>query len=218
MSKPKSYWREMEDKYGWQGDRVKCRICGKVSLFLGSHIVKAHQILADDYKDMFGLLRSFPLVSEELGSEFSYFNAKHREEGKVITPETFFTSERNKGMEQPGAARKIMIEHSRNQVMTDEIRNSISVAQKKRFKNISPEKKADWIKKIKATYAKRAIYINCDQCGKPVRVSPSRMKRRYIFCNQQCLIDYSRDPNRDWFGHITNGHNRRVVCKTIGET
>ena len=44
------------------GERVRCHICGRMYLFLGNHVVRAHSVSADEYRAIFGLNRGTGLA------------------------------------------------------------------------------------------------------------------------------------------------------------
>ena len=52
-----------EGKLNEFGDKVQCHLCGRWIRNLGLHISRGHKIMCDDYREMFGLARSFALCS-----------------------------------------------------------------------------------------------------------------------------------------------------------
>ena len=43
------------------GERAQCHVCGKWFLHLGSHTFQAHELTADEYQRMFGLMQKTKL-------------------------------------------------------------------------------------------------------------------------------------------------------------
>lgn len=52
-------------------DLVECRLCGRRCRSLGHHLVKAHAISADAYRDRFGIRRGTPLTSPKTRARFA---------------------------------------------------------------------------------------------------------------------------------------------------
>jgi len=50
---------------------MKCEICGKQYVALGVHLRHKHQVDPDDYRDEHGILRTTPLVDEDLSNHLS---------------------------------------------------------------------------------------------------------------------------------------------------
>ena len=48
---------------------MKCMICGRHFVALGVHLRRKHAVSPDDYRDEFGMLRTAPLVDEELSAQ-----------------------------------------------------------------------------------------------------------------------------------------------------
>ncbi len=78
---------------------MKCRICGREYIALGVHVRRRHQIDPDDYRDEFGILRTAPLVDDEL-SEIISVSAKDRMKDDDYKAEMIEKCKKN------GAARK----------------------------------------------------------------------------------------------------------------
>ena len=68
------------------GDRVQCHICGKMYISLASHVVMAHGILADDYRELFGLNYGQGLVSSELRGRLRAKGKRLYREGRTGLP------------------------------------------------------------------------------------------------------------------------------------
>lgn len=202
MTKPKSYYRQMEEKYGHLGDRVKCRICGEIYIFLGVHVAKTHKMTAEQYKDEFDLLHLFPLCTEELSSDFSSSTKKNIEKGKLKTTNSFLVSERNKGIRMSDVSKKVIGDKNRHP-KNETAKRNMSVAAKSRTEEhnqkIGLATKKYWLKK--------AVFLNCSVCGEPVRVTTQRMKQSHVFCNKECFMKYMKNPNNSWLGRNATPSN-----------
>lgn len=51
------------------GQKVQCHICGKPYHHLGAHVVRTHELSADEYTDEFGLKRTTGLISPALAEK-----------------------------------------------------------------------------------------------------------------------------------------------------
>ena len=78
---------------------MKCNICGREYIALGVHVRHKHQTDPDDYRDEFGILRTTPLVDEEL-SEIIRALAKNRMKDED------YKSEMTEKCKKNGASRK----------------------------------------------------------------------------------------------------------------
>lgn len=58
-------------------DRIKCRLCGKWFISLGTHVWRTHGWTADDYREEFGLNRNHGLISNSLREMMSDYATKH---------------------------------------------------------------------------------------------------------------------------------------------
>jgi hypothetical protein len=56
---------------------MKCELCGREYIALGVHIRRKHHIDPDDYREEFGILRTTPLVDQDLSEHLSA-SAKRR--------------------------------------------------------------------------------------------------------------------------------------------
>lgn len=56
---------------------MKCQLCGKEYIALGVHLRHKHHVDPDDYRDEFGILRTTPLVDDDLSQHISE-SAKRR--------------------------------------------------------------------------------------------------------------------------------------------
>ena len=50
---------------------MKCELCGRQYIALGVHLRHKHAVDPDDYREAFGILRTTPLVDQELSSHLS---------------------------------------------------------------------------------------------------------------------------------------------------
>lgn len=96
MSRTKLYWNKLEKEYGHLGDRAKCRICGRVYIYLGGHL-KFHHLTEMEYKDKFEILHSLPLCVEEFSERRRKQEVLMRENKILITTDRFIKSKRNTG-------------------------------------------------------------------------------------------------------------------------
>ena len=48
------------------GGKLQCHLCGRAYDFLGCHVWRTHEMSPDEYREMFGLPRTFGLVSDRL--------------------------------------------------------------------------------------------------------------------------------------------------------
>lgn len=51
------------------GDKVRCHLCGKWFITLGTHLIRKHKLGCDEYREMFGLARSFSLCSRTYSAQ-----------------------------------------------------------------------------------------------------------------------------------------------------
>ncbi len=77
------------------GDKVQCHICGKWFRNLGLHINRGHKMECDDYREAFGLARSYALCSSAFsaqqnkihGARIAALGSKGRAKLKALTSE-----------------------------------------------------------------------------------------------------------------------------------
>lgn len=131
MTKTKAYWAKVEREYGYLGDRVRCRVCGKHFEFLGAHL-KVHHLTEMEYKDKFELLHSLPLCIDKLSSLFSEKTTSRINDGTLKAVDGFFSSKRNFGKEKPKKAKEILSIAQSKRVRTVEERNKMSAYAKNR--------------------------------------------------------------------------------------
>jgi hypothetical protein len=131
MTKTKAYWAKVEREYGYLGDRVRCRVCGKHFEFLGAHL-KVHHLTEMEYKDKFELLHSLPLCIDKLSSLFSEKTTSRINDGTLKAVDGFFSSKRNFGKEKPKKAKENLSIAQSKRVRTVEERNKMSAYAKNR--------------------------------------------------------------------------------------
>ena len=87
---------------------MKCELCGRQYIALGVHLRHKHHVDPDDYREEFGILRTTPLVDEELSEHLSA-GAKRRMEDQDYKAEFQAicrkNAEANKGKSAPGMTR-----------------------------------------------------------------------------------------------------------------
>jgi len=87
---------------------MRCLLCGKDYIALGVHLRHKHAVDPDDYRDEFGILRTTPLVDDDLSTHLSAAahrrleDPDHREE---VAQRCRENAAANKGMPGPGMTR-----------------------------------------------------------------------------------------------------------------
>ena len=193
----KDYWQENEEKFGYLGDRAKCRICGRVYYFLGAHL-KAHGVEEFQYKDEFEILHSLPLCVSDFSKWRKEDCVRLRYEGKIKTPKNFVTSIRNIGTKMPPAAKKTILQYIKNRIaVSDNTRKKMSMAAKNRTK----ETKDKIGKSVSKYYSKIAVYSKCDNCGKDFRIRKSKLNQKHHLCSRKCFREFVNNPKNLWLNH-----------------
>jgi len=128
-NKPKSYWRQIELKYGHLGDRTNCYICGRCFQFLGRHIF-VHNITAVEYKDRFGILRKTPLCADDFSNRLAKELVERKESG-ILKPDLDALKENHweKGFSFPEAFRLSTSMRFKGKRMSEEQKLKLSQAQ-----------------------------------------------------------------------------------------
>lgn len=60
---------------------MKCELCGRQYIALGVHIRHKHGIAPNDYRDEFGILRTTPLVDEDLSANMRFHAFRRLQDG-----------------------------------------------------------------------------------------------------------------------------------------
>ena len=71
------------EQAGLSEDLVECRLCGRHWRSLGHHLVKSHDITANEYRDRFGFRRGTPLTGAATRARFSESARRTIDEGKL---------------------------------------------------------------------------------------------------------------------------------------
>jgi hypothetical protein len=190
MTRSKRYYQELDQKYGHLSDRCVCKLCGRTYKNLGGHI-RHHGFTANSYKDHFEIMRTTPLVAPDLSLIFSD-NAKRLIEEGLLAQDIQELGKKQKG-KRPVitlATRKYRRTHINIKISSE--RRS-EVANNMYFKK--PEIKDKISRTLKIFYAPLATIRKCDNCGKPVRKAPSKIKE-HCFCNKACFGEWSSKRSR----------------------
>lgn len=87
---------------------MKCELCGRQYIALGVHLRHKHHVDPDDYREEFGILRTAPLVDDELSEKISA-SAKRRMQDEDYKAEFQAICRKNaeakKGKPAPGMTR-----------------------------------------------------------------------------------------------------------------
>jgi hypothetical protein len=87
---------------------MKCELCGRQYIALGVHLRHRHAVDPDDYREEFGILRTTPLVDEDLSAQLSA-GAKRRLQDDEYKAEVQArcrdNADANKGKPAPGMTR-----------------------------------------------------------------------------------------------------------------
>lgn len=87
---------------------MKCEICGRSYIALGVHLRHKHQVDPDEYREEYGILRTTPLVDDDLSEQISK-SAKRRlqdpEYKAEVQARCHANAEKNKGKPSAGMTR-----------------------------------------------------------------------------------------------------------------
>ena len=87
---------------------MKCELCGRDYAALGVHLRRKHAVDPDDYRDDFGILRTTPLVDEDLSARFragAVRRLQDEEYRKELQEQIRKVIAANKGAPHPGMSR-----------------------------------------------------------------------------------------------------------------
>lgn len=87
---------------------MKCELCGRQYIALGVHLRHKHAVDPDDYREEFGILRTAPLVDEDLSAHLSAGAKRRLQDGDYkaeVQARCRANANANKGKPAPGMTR-----------------------------------------------------------------------------------------------------------------
>lgn len=204
MIRGEKYWADIEREYGHLGDKVWCKECGRCFKSLGAHI-KVHGLTSNEYKDKHRLLRSLPLCVDELSDRFRRVALKNHETG-IYTNEQlqkFVSSKRMAGQEATELTREAVAKIWKGKKLPLHVVEGMRERALSRTE-ATKRKIARGVSRWQQENSKRKT-VNCVNCGKKKRVTPSQAGKKFYLCNHKCLSEYAKKS--DYAAHFTKAAN-----------
>lgn len=134
------------------GDRLECHACGNWFENLATHVRRSHDLLADEYKSIFGLKTSTGLTSPRLRSISASVGRKSM---KHIN---------DNGLRRPPTPEQLSAINKGRSKRPEELRGELVFSEKMRT---DPDFRRSIIRAQIERRGRRAVEFNCVECGKP---------------------------------------------------